>query len=57
MLIELNCFFSVNSNKVSEKIRNRVISHDCILIESDESYTKVSGKRFSLKNGWKHIHC
>ncbi len=48
-LLELNCFFSINSNMVSGKNadRYRMIPIDHILVESDGPYTKVNGKKYS----------
>jgi TatD DNase family protein len=48
-LINLGCYFSLNSNMMSEnKIHSYLINipKDKILIESDGPYTKVQGKRY-----------
>ena len=47
-LLELGCYFSVNSNMAVSKNNSKYlgISEDRILIESDGPYTKVSGKKF-----------
>ena len=48
-LLDLNCFFSINSNMVSGKNADKycVIPKNRILVESDGPYTKVHGKRYS----------
>lgn len=48
-LLDLDCFFSINTNMVSGKNADkyRIIPINRILIESDGPYTKVKGKRYS----------
>lgn len=47
-LLELGCYFSVNSNMVVSSNNSKYlrIPADRILVESDGPYTKVSGKKF-----------
>lgn len=50
-LLELNCYFSINSNMVSGKNAEKyyLIPRERILIESDGPYTKVNGKKYTPK--------
>jgi TatD DNase family protein len=48
-LINLNCYFSINSNMVASKnskSKLALIPKDKILIESDGPFTKVDGKKY-----------
>lgn len=47
-LLELGCYFSVNSNMVVNKNSSKYlrIPADRILVESDGPYTKISGKKY-----------
>ena len=48
-LLELGCYFSVNSNMALSRNNSKYlrIPTDRILVESDGPYTKVSGKKYS----------
>lgn len=56
-LLEIGCYFSVNSNMVAGKSRDKylLIPKDRLLIESDGPYTKISGNKFEpcmLRQGY-----
>lgn len=50
-LLELGCYFSINSNMVLGKNTEKysLIPRERILIESDGPYTKVNGKKYTPK--------
>lgn len=48
-LLEIGCFFSINSNMVNAKVQNmyHAIPANRILVESDGPYSKVNGKKYT----------